>query len=61
MLRAIKRIHHKLYYWLRSDISLIPEIDLPENGWMIVKGNVQPVWFVGKGLTTNFVSNIKQI
>ena len=32
MLQAIKRIHYQLYYWLRSHIALIPEIDLSENG-----------------------------
>ena len=47
-LQAIKRIHYQLYYWLQSDIPVIPEIDLSENGWMIIEGNVQPVWFVGK-------------
>ena len=41
MLQAMKRIHYQLYYWLQSDIALIPEIDLSENGWMIVNGNVQ--------------------
>ena len=61
MLQAIKRIHYQLYYWLRSGIGVIPETDLSENGWMIVEGNVQPVWFVGKGSSLNFVSNIKRI
>ena len=61
MLQAIKRIHHQLYYWLRSNIAVIPEIDLSENRWMTVEGNVQPVWFVGKELPPNFVSNINQI
>ena len=53
ILQAIKQIHYQLYYWLQSDI--------PENTWMIIEGNVQPVWFVGKGLSPNFVSNIKHI
>ena len=53
MLQAIKRIHYQLYYWLQSDIL--------ENAWMITGVNVQPVCFVGKGLSPNFVSNIKQI
>ena len=49
-----------MYYWLRSDIAMIPEIHLSENVWMIVERNIQPVWFVGKEWSTNFVSNIKQ-
>ena len=61
MLQAIKRIHYQSYYWLQSDVALIPEIDLSENGWMIVNGNVQSVWVVGKGSSLNFVSNIMQI
>ena len=61
MLQAMKRIHYQLYYWLQSDIALIPEIDLSENGWMIVNGNVQSVWVVGKSSSSNFVSNIMQI
>ena len=44
-----------------NQIFLIPEIYLLENGWMIVEGNVQPVWFVGKGLSPNLVSDIKRI
>ena len=47
-LQAIKQIHYQSYYWLRLDIAVIPETDLSENGWMIVEGNVQQVWFVGK-------------
>ena len=46
---ASNQFHYQLYYWLRSDIAVIPEIDLSENGWIIVKGNVQPVSFVGRG------------
>ena len=61
MLQAIKRIHYQLYYWLQSDIAVIPEIDLPENGWMIVEGSVQPVRFVGKRPSPDFISNIEQI
>ena len=61
MLQAIKRIHYQSYYWLRSDIAVIPETDLSENGWMIVAGNFHPVWFVGKGLSPNLFTNIKQI
>ena len=61
MLQAMKRIHYQLYYWLQSDIALIQEIDLSENGWMIVNGNVQSVWVVGKSSSPNFVSNIMQI
>ena len=38
MFQAIRRIHYQLSYWLRSDIALIPEIDLSEKGLMIVKG-----------------------
>ena len=49
-----------MYYWLRSDIAMIPEIHLSENVWMIVERNIQPVWFAGKEWSTNFVSNIKQ-
>ena len=26
--KAIKRIHKQLYYWLRSDIVVIAEVDL---------------------------------
>ena len=59
--KAIKRIHNQLYYWLRSDIVVIAETDLWENVWMIVKGNVQQVRFVGKSSSPNFVSNIKWI
>ena len=61
ILQAIKRIHYQLYYWLQSDIVVIPEIDFSQNGWMIVEANVQPVLFVGKGSSPNFVSNIKRI
>ena len=61
MLQAIKRIHYQSYYRLGSDITVIPEIDLSENVWMIVEGNVQPVWFVCKGSSPNFVSNSKRI
>ena len=61
MLQVIKRIHYQLYYWLRSDIAVILETDLSENGWMIVDQNFQPVWFVGKRLSPNFFSYIKQI
>ena len=61
MLQAITWIHYQLYYWLQSDVALIPEIDLSENGWMIVNGNVQSVWVVGKSSSPNFVSNIMQI
>ena len=61
LLQAVKRIHYQLCYWLRSDIGSIPETDLSENGWVIVEGNFQPVWFVRKGSSPNFVSNIKQI
>ena len=42
-------------------MAVIPEIDLSENGWMISEGNVLSVWFVGKGLSTNFVFNINKI
>ena len=52
MLQASERIHYQ--YWLRSDITVIPDIDLSENGWIIVEGHVQPVCFVGKGSSPNF-------
>ena len=35
MLQAIKRIHYQSYYWLQSNMAMIPETDLSENGWMI--------------------------
>ena len=41
VLQASERIHYQ--YWLRSDITVIPDIDLSENGWIIVEGHVQPV------------------
>lgn len=61
LLQAIKRIYCQLYYWLQSDMAVIPEIDLSENSWMISAGNVLPVCFVGKGLSPNLVFNIKKI
>ena len=48
MWEAIKWIHYQLYYWLQSNTCVIPEIDLSENGWMIIEENGRPVWFVGK-------------
>ena len=45
----------------QSNIAVIPEIDLSENDRMILEGNVQPVWFVDKRSSPNFVSNINQI
>ena len=53
--------HCQSYYWLQSDMAMIPETDLSENGWVILGGNVQPVWFVDKGLSPNLFCNIKQI
>ena len=37
MLQPIKRIRYHLYYTLISDIVVIPDFDLSENGWMTVK------------------------
>ena len=42
-------------------IVVIPDFDLSEIGWMIVKGNVHPVLFVSKSSSPNFLSNIKRI
>ena len=61
ILQAIKQIHYQSYYWLQSDMAMISETDLSENGWVIVGGNIQPVWFEDKGLSPNLFSNIKQI
>ena len=41
--------------------DLYAEMNLSENGWMIIEENVQPVCFIGKGSSSDFVSNLKPI
>ena len=47
--QAILRIHHQLYYWLRSDTKYIDVINLEKFGWSVEResGTVTPVWFIG--------------
>ena len=44
----ILRCHYRVYSWKRSNESVIPDIDMFENGWKLsADGMVVPVWYAG--------------
>ena len=43
--------HYRVYSWKRSNESVIPDIDMFENGWKLsADGMVVPVWYAGPQL-----------
>ena len=49
MLQAIERVHHQIYNLSRVDETIISDILLQDNGWIIGNKNeeVRPLWFTG--------------
>ena len=49
MLQAIKRIHFQVYYSSRVDKTIISDILLQDNGWIVDNENAEvgPLWFTG--------------
>ena len=49
MLKTFKRIVYEAYYWSRIDETIISDILLQDNGWIISNENdeVCPLWFTG--------------
>ena len=49
MLQAIKRVHYQVYYSSRVDETIISDILLQDNGWIVGNENeeVRPLWFTG--------------
>ena len=47
MLQAIKRVQYQVYYSSRVGETIISDILLQDNGWIVDNGNeeVRPFWF----------------
>ena len=47
MLQAIKRVQYQVYYSSRVGETIISDILLQDNGWIVDNGNeeVRPLWF----------------
>ena len=47
MMQAIKRVHYQIYYSSRVDETIISDILLQDNSWIVGNENeeVHPLWF----------------